>query len=285
MAKVEIILFPRARRAYRIYEESQLPIYAGYATLYFLMSAVPLLMFLLVAVNLTPGFSVHDFTAFLFQFIPDLPQVQRFVARMLKNLHDQSSGTVASVAALTTLWSASSSVSAIQTGLKKITLGTSTTLWDKPRAVAYTFLLALMMGMLVVFDVLGGSLQQLLQSVSDTLGLAAPAALTAFAAQTGGVFKVGRILPWLMVVLVLTLTYTFLPGGNRPLRGQLPGAVFTTLVSLAFSHAFAYAIPRFWGASPVYGSLAAVFLLTMWLRAIISILFLGAIVNRLLAKA
>ena len=86
------------------------------------------------------------------------------------------------------------------------------------------------------------------------------------------------------MVLVILLTYTFLQGGRRRLRLQLPGAVFTTVLWLAFSAFFEIFITRFWKASSLYGSLAAIFLAAMWLKSITMILFYGAALNEALLE-
>ena len=78
---------------------------------------------------------------------------------------------------------------------------------------------------------------------------------------------------------VIVLTYTFLQGHARSLLHQLPGAVFTTVLWMLSSALFEWFITEFWSASSLYGSLASVFLTALWLKMIISILFLGASLN------
>ena len=73
-------------------------------------------------------------------------------------------------------------------------------------------------------------------------------------------------------------------GERRRLRLQLPGAVFTTVLWLVFSAFFEIFITRFWKASSLYGSLAAIFLAAMWLKSITMILFYGAALNEALLE-
>ena len=87
------------------------------------------------------------------------------------------------------------------------------------------------------------------------------------------------IIVGLITVVVILLTYTYLPGGKRTLKEELPGAVFTAVIWVIFSIVFSVFIPRFWKASSLYGSLASIFLMTMWLRIMITILFYGACLN------
>ena len=86
-----------------------------------------------------------------------------------------------------------------------------------------------------------------------------------------------------LFVLIL-LMYTFMPGGKRPLRPQVPGTVFTTAGWVVFSRAFSFYIVHFWRLSYIYGSLTAIVLMILWLDIIINLFFLGAALNAALAR-
>ena len=121
---------------------------------------------------------------------------------------------------------------------------------------------------------LGGILKKRFRAVpgvvKETLAIYADSEMPVYAGYT--------TLYILMAVIIL-LTYTFLQGERRKLRDQLPGAVFTTLLWLAFSAVFEIFITRFWKASSLYGSLASIFLAAMWLKTITTILFYGEALN------
>ncbi len=75
------------------------------------------------------------------------------------------------------------------------------------------------------------------------------------------------------------LIYTYVPGGRRTPRSQLPGTIFATAGWLVFSRVFSFYIVHFWRLSYIYGSLTAVILIILWLYVIINLLFLGAGLN------
>ncbi len=79
--------------------------------------------------------------------------------------------------------------------------------------------------------------------------------------------------------MLLLLIYTYVPGGRRTLRSQLPGTIFATAGWLIFSRVFSFYIAHFWRRSYIYGSLTAVILLILWLYVIINLLFIGAGLN------
>ena len=115
-----------------------MPIFAGCATLFLLMASFPLLIWVLVVVNHLPWYSVLDLADLLYQFLPDVPEIQDTVLEVLYSLSAQSTTFVASFAAITTLFSASSGMSAVQRGLQRLTPGARFTLYDRLLAFLYT---------------------------------------------------------------------------------------------------------------------------------------------------
>ena len=85
-----------------------MPVFAGCATLFLLTASFPLLIWVLAAVNHLPGYSTADVADLLCQFLPQVPEIQDTVLDALNALSAQSTTFVASFAAVTTLFSASS---------------------------------------------------------------------------------------------------------------------------------------------------------------------------------
>ena len=80
-------------------------------------------------------------------------------------------------------------------------------------------------------------------------------------------------------ILTFVLIYTFVPGGRRRMRDQLPGALFTAVVWFVFSSIFTYYIRTSWKLSYIYGSLTSIILVILWLNVSINVMFLGAGIN------
>lgn len=260
------------------FSAGEMSVYSGYATLYILMAMVPLLMLVIAAVNLLPGFSAEDFSNLVFRMLPEIPEVKEMLKEIISNLNRQSSGIVASVSALTSLWSASNGLSAIQTGLEKLYGTQRPSLVGKPMALAFTLLYILLIPSLLIFQVLRSTLTDTLKAILAKIGL------VSFAGNIGGILRLSGIVVLALMILVIVLTYTYLPNGKRTVKSQLPGSVFSCILWTVFTFGFAFFIPRFWKASSFYGSLAAVFLSAMWLKFIITILFYGASLNKSCAE-
>lgn len=255
-----------------------MPIFAGCATLFLLTASFPLLIWALVIVNHLPGYSVTDVADLLYQFLPQVPEIQDTIFAVLNNLSAQSTTFVASFAAITTLYSASSGMFAIQKGLQRLTPGARFTLFDRGLAILYTIVFE---GLLLVVLLLQG-LRSIFRPLSQLLSATS---------RWHGVIEFFRhwisfsdliAIPVLFVLILLI--YTFVPGGKRPLRRQLPGTVFTTVGWVVFSRIFSFYIVHFWKLSYIYGSLTAIILMILWLDIIINLLFLGASLNAALYR-
>ena len=91
--------------------------------------------------------------------------------------------------------------------------------------------------------------------------------------------SISAVLSLALSLLTVTLIYTYVPGGKRRIRDQLPGAAAVVAVWTLFSKIFSFYIGHFWKLSYIYGSLAAIVLITLWLNVNINVLFLGAGLN------
>ena len=271
-------LIDLAKRTQRIYAGNEMAVYSGYATLYILMAMIPLLTLVIGLVNLVPTVDLENLRSVVQELLPDVPQVQTLFDTVIANV-DRRAGTLAvSVSVIASLWSASAGVAAIQDGLQKISGTGGSFIRKRGAALLYTLLFVLLIPALLVFRVLRGSIETLIASLNQALNIPDIASWLLRFMEYSGIITVAAM------VLVILLTYTFLQGGRRRLRLQLPGAVFTTVLWLAFSAFFEIFITRFWKASSLYGSLAAIFLAAMWLKSITMILFYGAALNEALLE-
>ncbi|MDO5120862.1 MAG: YhjD/YihY/BrkB family envelope integrity protein [Erysipelotrichaceae bacterium] len=271
-------LISLVKKVLKISSDQDLAVYAGNATLYIMMSLIPMLMVIIAGVSLMPWFTSADFQNLLFSYLPDVPEIRNLIANIIANLSEQSSSAVASVSALTSLWSASNGISAIQKGLKKMNRVPSFGFKDKIFAVIYTFLFAIQLLSLLLFQVLGSTFKEIMASFSSDFFLFKYVGMISTIINSSGVITV------FISLLILLLTYTYLPGGKRSMKSQLPGAALTSVIWAAFSLFFSFFIPRFWKASSLYGSLASVFLVAMWLQTMMTILFYGAALNTVLEE-
>ena len=263
MKKQASPLLPALLDLLRQYLALDMAVYAGHATLLLLTASLPLLMWVLVIINMLPFYSVSDIAALVAQLLPDIPAIQSMAVDVIANLNNQSTTFMASFAAITTVISASGGMAAVQKGLQKLTPGARKTMFDRLWAVLYTFLFE---GLMLVAMVV--------QSLSPILR-----GLAGLLQRLHSLLSISAVLSLALSLLTVTLIYTYVPGGKRRIRDQLPGAAAVVAVWTLFSKIFSFYIGHFWKLSYIYGSLAAIVLITLWLNVNINVLFLGAGLN------
>lgn len=281
-----------------IFQKNNMTVYSGNATLFIVTAIFPFIMLIISIVNLLPGYSTKDVADILFHILPDLDPIKELVESMITTLRNQSGGLLASAAAVTTLWSASKGVFAIQQGLDQLdqeeedsdpTEEEKEQLKKKGKSVVrsilkrliFTLMLVVLIPALLVFEMLGDSILGAIYSAFEKLG---SDKLTATLSRIDSFFQTSSLLVILFAVLVILQFYAKLPEKHRTLKSQLPGALLTGVGWLVFTKLFSFFIPRFYRASSLYGSLASLFLVLMWLRFVVMILFAGGVVNRALEE-
>lgn len=321
-------------------------VYSGYATLFIVTAIFPCIILIISIVNLLPGYSTKDVADIFFQILPDLGPIREFVESMMTNLKSQSGGLLASAAAVTTLWSASKGVSAVQKGLNQLDeapvmtpapdaepgealIADSDASPDEELAadlgeaadedpdedpsddadaedkvakkeklsgligkgmvlakatlkrLLFTLMIIILIPALLVFEMLGDSIAGLICSSIEKLDIKG---LNSLMPYVDSIFNVTALVVIAFALLVILEIFAHLPDKSRTLKSQLPGAILTGVCWLAFTELFSFFIPRFYHASSLYGSLASLFLLLLWLRFVVMILFGGGVLNRTLEE-
>ena len=254
------------------YMAQDMTVYAGHATLFLLTAFFPLLMWLLVVVNTLPGFTVDSVVELFFRFLPDLPVIRDTIASLITSMNENSNTFVASLAVITTLVSASSGMAAIQKGLQKLTPGSRRTMLDRLWAVVYTFAFLWLL-LIVLFC------QNLSPLLHWALSLLPWLSQSHLFLRLHSLVSFSALAAFGLSIRTYVLIYTFVPGGRRRMRDQLPGALFTAVVWFVFSSIFTYYIRTSWKLSYIYGSLTSIILVILWLNVSINVMFLGAGVN------
>ena len=216
------------KHAIDIYGKNNMSVFAGYSTLFIVTALFPFIMLILSIINLLPGYSVDDVISVLFQILPDLEPIEELIESVITNLKDQSSGLLASIAAVTTLWSASKGVSSIQKGLDQLDREkgdaadeeTSSKIKGTIQGTAkgilkrllFTLILAILIPALLVFEMLGDSIARI---ICNTLEKMKPDDLNADFSYIDSLFHAGSFVVIILAVLVVVAIYALLPAKHR----------------------------------------------------------------------
>lgn len=245
----------------------KITVYAAQASFFVIISMVPFISLLVSVIGLLIPADVQSILDNI--RIPD--SLASVLGSALDNIRTAPNVSLLSVSAVTTLWSASKGTGAIRTGLETVYHAGSSRgfvmqkLWS---LVSTLLFIALIIAIIVVL--LFGNF------ISDLLSK----------------YHIPDLIMWLrfpvafvLMCSVFSLMYSATAKRGRLVRAdlfaQLPGAVFSSVGWILFSFFYSLYITYFPNASYIYGGLAAICLIMLWIYVCMIILLLGAEVNKL----
>lgn len=241
--------------------------FSAQAALFILISIFPIIMTVLNLIQFVPV-SETDFLRLAVEIVPT--SFAGLTINIIEELYQKSSGTLLSLSAIFTIWSASRGAMAIINGLNAVYGIRENRGYFSLRLVAcfYTIIFILMILFTLMLLVFGNSIYSLLTYHLPILNTLA------------GTFISVRTLTALILLMCFFLfIYTFMPSRKARFSEQFPGALFASAGWMAFSFFFSIYIDNFGHYANMYGSLTAIVLMMLWLYFCMYILFLGGEIN------
>lgn len=259
-------LYKLQKEMRKTFNEAEVGTYASGAAFFLFVSVIPMVM-------IVSGILPHDLMAkkemvnISQAVIPD--KIYRFLLSIVDSYHGNQV-TLLSVSAVVVVWSASKGVLALIRGLNHIyeTEETRGYILLRLKASFYTIFLLLAILLSAGVLVFGNTLAKWL--IPDN-GLAA--SLWRIFGGIRHVFVAG------MISIVFCTMYSLLPNNHLSWKEHYPGAVVTSVFWTLYSFGFSVYIDYFGGFS-MYGSLASIVIVMIWLYFCMYIFFGGALVNK-----
>ena len=244
-------------RYYRRVAGMGIPVHAGYACFFMVLSLFPALVLVLGVLRFT-ALEAADLMVLAAGFLPDA--LETYAWGLISGVYGQSTRALLPVSALTALWSAGKGVYGLQQGLNAICGVEDPRGWLSRRlaCAVYTMLLIGALILTLILHVFGRAV---------------------FTGRLAGFFLLAAGQTALFCAL-----FMFLPGRRSGFSETLPGALLGSGGWMGFSALFSVYVEHFSGLSHVYGSVYALALGMLWLYGCISILFYGAALNRFLME-
>ncbi|MBQ7801274.1 MAG: YihY/virulence factor BrkB family protein [Oscillospiraceae bacterium] len=251
----------------------EIPTHASHACYFLVLAVFPALTLLLGLLRYT-ALEAYDLMDLVGGVLPNA--LEPYIWKLISGTYENTSKVVVSVSALTALWSAGRGIHGVVTGLNAVYGVEEQRGWLQTRLMSmfYTILFLVVLVLSLVLHVFGNTIEELIHSTGD------PRFLRWMDIIDWGVFAlIGA------EVLLFTAMFMFLPCRHNGFRESLPGALFASLGWMTFSSVFSIYVENFSNYTNIYGSVYAVALAMLWLYMCVSIVFYGAVLNRLLAEA
>ena len=258
-----------------VFRRDQLTLHAAQASFFLLVSAIPLLLLILNVSHLLSESTVDFFLELILSALP--AEFSDAVTAILHSLRQTGSIPLLSASAVTALWSASRGMAALERGLGGV-YGIDVHrgfIADTARALLYTAALIVLLPATLVLLVFGTQLADRIMMLIPSLEVP----LTRLMNARG-------LLMFFLLSLFFALEHRIILRLNRrpPLPVHLPGAMLSAAGWMLFSYLYSLYIRFFPRASYLYGSLAMLLILMLWVYFCMVIFLCGAEVNKVLNR-
>ena len=245
-------------------------LYAAQAAFFTMLSAIPFIMIVILCIK----YFIHiDVFAIITPVINAFPEpVGEYMRSIIEDVFYRSETvTLLSVTVITMLWSSSRGTMAIYSGMNNIYGCGDKRRWIVSRIISffYNILLVAAIVATVIVLVFGNAII----SFIDSEFIFAHYVLAV-------VFKMKFWIFFVLFVLAFGALYTFLPRRKLKYKKQLVGAITTAAGWIGFSYVFSVYVTHYSKYSFLYGSLAAIVVLMLWMYFCEYMLLIGAEVNK-----
>ncbi len=247
-------------------KQKDISAFAASTAFFFFLSVVPMLIMICAIIPFTP-LTQENLLLAVTELTPDV--IDPLVADLLSEVYDKSAG-ILSVAAFATLWSAGKGVQALMRGLNAVYDVEEKRNYFALRLIASMYILVMLVVVVLSLFVMvfGNQLVNLLLYKVPQFRV-----VVAFLMQ----FRFLAV--WLVLMLLFSAMYAYVPDVKLRFRDQFPGAAFSAVAWSVFSWGFSMYVSNSRTYS-IYGSLSIIVIVMIWLYFCMYILLIGAYLNR-----
>ena len=262
MKKLFIILNEFSRQLKR----DNIAAYASGTAFFFFLSIVPILMIVFSIIKYTP--LTEEMLVTLLNDIVPVP-FKTIAVSFVEQMY-RSSGSVIPIAVIIALWSAGKGMMGLQMGLNVAHGVVETRNIIAIRLQASFYTLITLVAILLTFV-----LSLFTQNFTTFVAKYAPELneITGFLGNYRSLFGL------VILTLLFSVIYKFVPNKKLRMRYQIPGALFAAVGWQIFSYLFSLYLKYFNPAS-IYGSLSTIIVVLFWLYFSMYLFLIGANLNR-----
>lgn len=253
------------------FKDDQISALASQLAYRLLLSFFPFLIFLLTIIAYTPLKSI-DLLAFLQGIIP--AEALILVETTVKEVTEVRKGNLLSFSLIGTIWAASGGAKAVIRALN--------TAYDEEEKRSF-----LKVQLLSIVFTLGLVIALLATTILLVFGNLLGDYLNQFERFSFALMPMWNMFRYIVMasfmIAAFTFIYQYTPSRRLKFREVLPGSLFSTAGWIIISIAFSFYVDNFANYSSLYGGIAAIFILMMWIYLSSIILLIGGEINATLA--
>lgn len=267
--------------AYRL-KTQDIMTYSAALSFYFLQASIPLMMVLVSVVSTV----LKGNEKIIYEFLDLFPQSTADIIIRALDIMFQStqSAAVTTVTILFALWSATSGVNKLIMAINHAYgLGhQAKAIKQRLMSVIFTIVFIVFIVFLLIFQIYGPQIINILDSklldiTEKFLGKNLEYIIDFLSSPIFTILTTA--IPLLIMSAALGIFYKYAPGNSEnriPFKQALTGGIFATVAIYVTSFAYSYFINNFSNKSVIYGALAGILALFIWLLIFSSILIIGA---------
>jgi len=264
------VIIKEIQKITREVSEDKISVYAAQASFFVITSAVP---FISIMVALFGIFMPENFTGTTRDQMISIP-LSESLSKVVEYIANELSGapnvSLLSISAVTTLWSASRGIAAIRNGIESVyrAEGSKNIVARRLKSIIATLIFIAMLAAVASLLLFG-------DFVADLLG-----------EDFHRIFYSSRT-PIFILIMSIFFTSVYYSVSRRSthvsskITRHIPGAIFSSVGWIVFSYFYSLYIENFPNASYIYGGLAAVCLIMLWIYFCMMILLFGAVINKI----
>ena len=246
----------------------RISIHSAHTAFFLILSVFPASMILVGVLGYT-SLELEDVLSMVAQVVPE--PLMPLANRLLTGAFEETSASLLSISAITTVWSASRGILGLKEGLNAVygVKERRSYLLSRGISMFYTVLFVAMLVLSLVLNVFGSTILDYLHMTTNPVFL-----------FLMDVIDFRFFLMLLLQTALFTAMYAALPDRKVGLWESFPGAVVASLGWLIFSKLFSLYVEHYPRYANIFGSLYAAALTMIWLYFCIVIVFYGGAINR-----
>lgn len=241
--------------------------FGAMSAFFMLLSLFPFMIFFLTLTKYAP-FSKDDIINILTQILSF--ERRSMITSLVNEIYRKTQASIFTISIVAALWSSSRGIYSIVIGLNSVYDIDDHRNYFVIRifSLFYTVIFAFLIIAMLILWVFGNSLYRYIRK-----------RFPMFATFAGYFLHKRTILTIVILTFLFMMIYRFVPDRKCSFRRQWPGALVAAVGWLVVSFGCAFYMDNFTNFSLVYGSMAGIMILLLWLYFCMSMIFYGAEVN------